>query len=51
MKIQGRKRYQFIWWPRWYGVRGRKQFTAGLALVYEWSLMLGWLEIRKWRTP
>jgi hypothetical protein len=42
-------RYQFIWWfPCWNGFHFTR-FKLGLALIYEWSLMLGYVEIRKWR--
>lgn len=44
------RRYQFIsWFPRWQWVAFIRFQHTGLARIYEWSLMLGCWEIRKWR--
>lgn len=39
---------QFIWWPEWRGIKFAR-FERGLARIYQWSLVLGWLEIRRWK--
>jgi hypothetical protein len=45
------KRYQFIsWFPSWQWVAFIRFKHTGLALIYEWSLMLGFWEVRKWRS-
>lgn len=47
------KDYQFVrWFPIWHGfdfIRIDPERTS-LALIYEWSLGLGFWEIRKWKT-
>lgn len=42
------KKYQFIkWLPIWKGFSFEKPF-GGISLIYDWSLSLGFWEIRKW---
>lgn len=44
-------RYQFVsWFPRWqgFGFHRYDPQETGLAMIYEWSLRLGWFEVRKW---
>jgi len=41
-------KYQLInWFPEWQGI-GFIKSTYGLALIYDWYLYLGYLEVRKW---
>jgi len=40
-------RCQFVWWSEWKGFRFAR-FERGMAKIYAWSLVLGWLEVRKW---
>ena len=41
-------KYQIVnWYPDWKGF-GKKKWKGGMAYVYEWSLLLGFIEIRKW---
>lgn len=40
-------RLQFVLWRDWQGFHFARA-SQGLALVYDWYAVLGWLEIRKW---
>ena len=41
-------RFQFVWWwPEWRGVRFRR-FEESWALIYRWSVTLGFVELRRW---
>ncbi len=44
------KRYQLVWWQwgDWYFRPWPEPWTGSMALIYEWSISLGPLEIRKW---
>ena len=42
------RRFQVVWWwPEWKGVELRR-YTESWALIYHWSLWLGFVEIRRW---
>jgi hypothetical protein len=44
-------RLQFVWWfPVWHGFNFHRFETTGIALIYAWTLGLGYLEVRKWRS-
>lgn len=45
-------RFQFVWWglfSRWRWPRVHR-WEGGLGLIYEYSLVIGPLEIRRWGT-
>jgi len=46
------EKYQFIsWFPLWHGfcfIRFNPKITD-IALIYKWSLGLGFYELRKWK--
>lgn len=43
-----KRKYQIVrWFPKWIGFHYGK-WEGGMSLVYEWSLGLGFIEIRKW---
>jgi hypothetical protein len=46
-KVRG---YQWVnWFPRWRGFRfKRMELYSSWACIYDWSLQLGWFEVRKW---
>lgn len=47
------KGYQFVWWfPRWLGVWLLRYDPSktDMAYIYDWRLMLGFWEVRKWST-
>lgn len=45
------KRFQFVWWfPRWSRPRLHR-WEGDLRKIYRYSLILGWLEIRRWENP
>lgn len=37
-----------LWWPEWQGL-GLHRWDGALARTYHWSLLLGWLELRRLR--
>lgn len=40
-----------VWFPRWRGFGFRRtEKYSGWACIYDWSLRLGWFELRKWAT-
>lgn len=42
---------QFVWWwPEWKGV-GFYRWSGNWKTIYEWSIRLGWLEVRRWARP
>lgn len=41
------EKYQFVWYRKWQGVHFRKA-AWGMALIFDWYLWLGFLEIRQW---
>lgn len=40
-------KFQIVWWHKWQGFHFRRAMF-GLALIYDWYIWLGFLEIRKW---
>ncbi len=38
---------QIVWWPEWRGF-AFSRFERGLAKIYSWSLVLGFVELRRW---
>jgi hypothetical protein len=36
-----------VWWPTWHGFDFYR-FKRGMAKIYRWSLVLGFIEIRRW---
>lgn len=39
---------QFVWWfPDWKGF-GFYRYERGMARIYRWSLVLGFVEVRRW---
>lgn len=48
-KVRG---FQWVnWFPRWkgFGFHRTVKYSAW-ACIYDWSLRLGWFELRKWAT-
>jgi len=42
---------QYIWWfPEWKGFR-RHMWPGNMSKILHYSILLGWLEIRVWRSP
>jgi hypothetical protein len=45
-----KKKYQFVnWFPKWKGFWRMGKWTGSMGYVYEWSIHLGFWEIRKWQ--
>ena len=41
-------RFQLVWWwPAWQGV-GLLRPTDSLRVIYQWHLVLGFVEVRRW---
>ena len=46
--IVNRFRLQVVWWwPEWKGLR-LYRWEGNWALIYRWSLLLGFVEVRRW---
>ena len=47
------ERYQFInWFPDWQGVWFQRfDPECSISVCYEWSLCIGFFEVRKWVRP
>ena len=48
--MKNKDKYQFIWWRGkfiWFGFT-RIQPQLGMAIIYEWTIALGFWELRKW---
>lgn len=48
------RQFQIIsWFPKWFGFRVIRfdPIKTDLARIYNWFLVVGFFEIRKWRIP
>jgi hypothetical protein len=41
-------RLLLLWWPKWQGI-GFHRWAEPLSRTYAWSVLLGWLEVRRVR--
>lgn len=53
MKRMKRKKFQFVWWNNWHGVKfincEKNKVPSAYYVCFDWGILLGFLEIRHWR--